>query len=284
MQVRTDRGGTFLVGGIDQAVQSLDHGQEPNLIDLCGYPHRSIYTDTGTTPRSGAAGGVIGAVPMRQDTQVVEDEPGDLPSVFDGVLPEGFRAGTSCRSRTGRTPPGSRGGGLIPARAVIVGSGLGSRTPVGAMLEGLAGGVPGRGAAGGQGERSRPAVSCAKRAHRTSRGSKRWAFAPATASGAWARVCGSRSRRSNASRSCGSGGGAGDPDDGGRCSSGQQVRLPDHLLLTLVLVVRPRARCPAPRGPRVEPPGGAHPAVPQVRDSASSPARPVASLSRLVAW
>ncbi len=60
-------------------------------------------------------------------------------------------------------------------------------------------------------ERSRPAASSASRARRTSTGSHRWAFAVATTSGAWRRMCGSRSRRSSASRSSGSGGAAGTP-------------------------------------------------------------------------
>jgi hypothetical protein len=55
-------------------------------------------------------------------------------------------------------------------------------------------------------ERSRPATSSANSAFNTSAGSQRWAFAVATTSGAWRRMCGSRSRRNSSSSSAGNGG------------------------------------------------------------------------------
>jgi len=48
--------GTFLIGGIDEAVETLGgvggHGQQPNVVDLCGYPHSSIYAEPATMPRT----------------------------------------------------------------------------------------------------------------------------------------------------------------------------------------------------------------------------------------
>ena len=58
-------------------------------------------------------------------------------------------------------------------------------------------------------ERSRPATSSVSSTRRTSAGSQRCAFAVARTSGAARRMCGSRIRRSSASRSSSSGGGVG---------------------------------------------------------------------------
>lgn len=72
-------------------------------------------------------------------------------------------------------------------------------------------------------ERSRPATSSANSAFNTSAGSQRWAFAVATTSGAWRRMCGNRSRRNSSSRSAGSGG---------------------AVLIGLVIFMRSPRRCP----------------------------------------
>jgi len=55
VQVRGDRHGSFLVGGIDEAVETFGgvgrYREQAYVIDLCGYLHRSIYADTATMPR-----------------------------------------------------------------------------------------------------------------------------------------------------------------------------------------------------------------------------------------
>jgi hypothetical protein len=59
MQVGADRDAAFLVGGIGQPVEALggvwSDGKQPDVIDLCGHPHRSIYADPATMPRVCAA-------------------------------------------------------------------------------------------------------------------------------------------------------------------------------------------------------------------------------------
>jgi hypothetical protein len=55
VEIRADRDAAALVGGVDEAVESLGgvgpDGQEPDVVDLCGHPHRSTYADTATMPR-----------------------------------------------------------------------------------------------------------------------------------------------------------------------------------------------------------------------------------------
>jgi hypothetical protein len=52
--VRRDAQRAALVGGGDDAEQELGagvvQGREADLVDLCGYPHRSTYADTATMP------------------------------------------------------------------------------------------------------------------------------------------------------------------------------------------------------------------------------------------
>src|SRR6478735_10192732 len=55
VQVGGDGDGAFLVGGVDEPVQAfggvLGDWQQADVVDLCGYPHRSTYADTATMPR-----------------------------------------------------------------------------------------------------------------------------------------------------------------------------------------------------------------------------------------
>jgi len=55
MEVRRERDGAFLVGGIDQSVQALggvgSHREQADVVDLCGHPHSWTYADTATMPR-----------------------------------------------------------------------------------------------------------------------------------------------------------------------------------------------------------------------------------------
>jgi len=77
VEIRRDRDRTFLVGGIDEAVKTLcrilGHGQQADVIDLCGYPHRLIYAEPATMPRTvvGRCYSVVSLdVPLRGDTLV----------------------------------------------------------------------------------------------------------------------------------------------------------------------------------------------------------------------
>ena len=67
VQVRRDRDGAFLVAGVDQPVEALGgvggDREQPDVIDLCGYPHRSIYADTATMPNLRGDLGVAAAWP-----------------------------------------------------------------------------------------------------------------------------------------------------------------------------------------------------------------------------
>jgi hypothetical protein len=58
--VGADGQGAAFVGGGDEAEQQLGAGVvqrcEPDLVDLCGHPHRWIYADTATMPRTGCVG------------------------------------------------------------------------------------------------------------------------------------------------------------------------------------------------------------------------------------
>jgi hypothetical protein len=62
--VGSDAEGSAFVGGGDEAEEQLGAGVvergEAEFVDLCGYPHRSTYTDTATMPRIGGAGRVCG--------------------------------------------------------------------------------------------------------------------------------------------------------------------------------------------------------------------------------
>ena len=55
--MRADPEGAALVGGGDEPEQQLGAGvvewREPDLVDLCGYPHRSTYADPATMPMCG---------------------------------------------------------------------------------------------------------------------------------------------------------------------------------------------------------------------------------------
>jgi hypothetical protein len=57
VQVGGDGDGAFLVGGVDEPVQAfggvLGDWQQADVVDLCGYPHRSIYAEPATMPRLG---------------------------------------------------------------------------------------------------------------------------------------------------------------------------------------------------------------------------------------
>ena len=49
-----DEGGVLIAGGdeLEEEVRGvLFEGQVADLVDLCGYPHRSTYADTATMPR-----------------------------------------------------------------------------------------------------------------------------------------------------------------------------------------------------------------------------------------
>src|SRR5208282_4830279 len=54
VKIRADRDAAALVGGVDDPVKAFGcvgaDGQEPDVVDLCGHPHRSTYADTGTMP------------------------------------------------------------------------------------------------------------------------------------------------------------------------------------------------------------------------------------------
>ncbi len=54
VQVGADRDGTFLVGGVDEAVEPFggvrSDGEQADVVALCGHPHRSTYADTATMP------------------------------------------------------------------------------------------------------------------------------------------------------------------------------------------------------------------------------------------
>jgi len=59
VQVRADRDRPFLVGGVDEPVEPLGcvrgDGQQADVVDLCGYPHRSTRSATyrsSKTPRT----------------------------------------------------------------------------------------------------------------------------------------------------------------------------------------------------------------------------------------
>jgi hypothetical protein len=58
--VRPDPEGAAFVGGGDEPEQQLRAGviqrREAQFVDLCGHPHRSIYADTATMPRSAMSG------------------------------------------------------------------------------------------------------------------------------------------------------------------------------------------------------------------------------------
>jgi len=55
VQVARHRERASFVGGVDEPVEPLGcvggDGQQPDVVDLCGCPHRSIYADTATMPR-----------------------------------------------------------------------------------------------------------------------------------------------------------------------------------------------------------------------------------------
>jgi hypothetical protein len=54
VEVGADCDGPALVGGVDDPVEALggvgSDGQQADVVDLCGYPHRSTYADTATMP------------------------------------------------------------------------------------------------------------------------------------------------------------------------------------------------------------------------------------------
>ena len=56
VEVGGQRDRAFLVRGIDQAVEALGgvggNGQQPDVVELCRYPHSLTYADTATMPRS----------------------------------------------------------------------------------------------------------------------------------------------------------------------------------------------------------------------------------------
>ena len=55
VQVRADRDAAFSVGGIDEPVEAfggvLGHGQQADVVNLCGNPHSLTYADTAIMPR-----------------------------------------------------------------------------------------------------------------------------------------------------------------------------------------------------------------------------------------
>jgi hypothetical protein len=54
VDVGAERDRAFLVGGVDDAEERLGgvggDREQPDIVDLCGYPHRSTYADTATMP------------------------------------------------------------------------------------------------------------------------------------------------------------------------------------------------------------------------------------------
>ena len=57
---RQDQRGVFVAAGyeLEEQVRGvLLEGQVADLVDLCGYPHRSTYADTATMPRVWRPGG-----------------------------------------------------------------------------------------------------------------------------------------------------------------------------------------------------------------------------------
>ncbi|MFI5753443.1 hypothetical protein ACIBBE_48560, partial [Streptomyces sp. NPDC051644] len=64
MEVAADGKRASFVGGIDQAVEALGgvgaDGQQADVVDLCGYPHRSTYAETATMPSGGSDSLVVG--------------------------------------------------------------------------------------------------------------------------------------------------------------------------------------------------------------------------------
>jgi hypothetical protein len=88
---------------------------------------RVIPNQTAHDAFDGPADGVVGAVAAHEHAEGLEAEPGDPVAGVDGGLAEGFEEVGPCRSPTGRTRPGSRGGRSIPGCVRPAGCVRGSR-------------------------------------------------------------------------------------------------------------------------------------------------------------
>lgn len=60
VQIAADGERAPFVGGVDQAVEALGcvgtDGQQADVVQLCGYPHRSTYVEPATMPMSYGTG------------------------------------------------------------------------------------------------------------------------------------------------------------------------------------------------------------------------------------
>lgn len=86
VQVRADRDGAFLVGGVDEPIEAfggvVSDGQQADVVN----DYEVGAEDAG----DGAGDGVVGAVRADEGAEVLEAEPGDFQALFDGVLAERF--------------------------------------------------------------------------------------------------------------------------------------------------------------------------------------------------
>ena len=82
MKVRAHGHASFLVGGVDLAVEPFGgvgaNRQQPDVID-----HDQVGAQD---PADGFGDRIVGAVPADQHAELFEGEPGDVPAGLDGGL------------------------------------------------------------------------------------------------------------------------------------------------------------------------------------------------------
>jgi len=197
VQVRGERDGAFLVGGVDDAVERFGglggHGQQADVVDDDHIGAEDLA--------DGAAGRVVDSVPSDEDAKLFKTEPRDVGALVDGGVAECFEEVALAGARwttdddvlvavdplegPQRSLGGLRDGGdgLVPS------------------VEGLAGREPGRLATRPDRRGLSSGELLGGSARIASAGSQRWAFAVASRSGAAARMWGSRNWRNRSTTS-----------------------------------------------------------------------------------